>query len=75
MKRVKKYLPRFVSALLGAGIGLGVGMGLGAIADRGCHGCDDPGLGRASGGILGLPLGATLGAAMKIKGPTVYEAP
>src|SRR5437773_1304155 len=65
IKRIRKYLPRFVGSFIGIGVGLGIGAGLGAIGDRGCHGCDNPGVGRVVGIALGVPIGGILGSHLK----------
>lgn len=75
VRKVRKYLPRFVGALLGFGVALGVGTAIGAGLDSKCNGCDDPGLNTAVIGTVGAPIGAAVGSNLKLKGKTVYEAP
>jgi small nuclear ribonucleoprotein (snRNP)-like protein len=74
VKEVRTKLPRAASAAIGAGLGLGLGVGLGAIADSRDKYGEDPGLGKAVFGSLGLLLGSLAGTAMSF-GKKVYEAP
>lgn len=75
VKEVRAKLPRIASTLIGAGIGLGVGIGLGQIIDSKDKYGEDPGLGKAVMGFLGLTFGAALGHGIGFGKRKVYEAP
>ncbi len=75
IKEVRKKLSRIVSGAIGGGIGLGVGIGLGQIIDSKDKYGEDPGLGKAVMGFLGLALGAVIGSRSIFGSKLVYEAP
>jgi hypothetical protein len=74
VKEVRAKLSRMASSALGGGIGLGVGLGLGQIIDSKDRNGEDPGLGKAVMGFLGLILGAALGRDIGFGKKKVYEA-
>lgn len=75
VQEVRTKLSRVVSGALGSGIGLGIGIGLGQIADSKDKYGEDPGLGKAVMGSLGLILGAAIGGGLGFGSKRIYEAP
>jgi len=75
VKEVRAKLSRVVSSAIGSGIGLGVGIGLGQIIDSKDKYGEDPGLGKAVMGFLGLILGAAIGGGVGFGNRKVYQAP
>jgi hypothetical protein len=75
VKEVRAKLSPIVSGAIGSGIGLGIGLGLGQIIDSKDRYGEDPGLGKAVMGFLGLRLGALIGREVGFGKKKVYEAP
>lgn len=75
IKEVRAKLSRVASGAIGGGIGLGVGIGLGQIIDSKDKYGEDPGLGKAVMGFLGLMFGAVVGTGVGFGNKKVYEAP
>ncbi len=75
VKEVRSKLSRIASGAIGGGIGLGVGIGLGQIIDSKDKYGEDPGLGKAVMGFLGLVLGTAVGGGVGFGNKKVYEAP
>jgi hypothetical protein len=75
VKEVRAKLPRIASTAIGGAMGLGVGIGLGQIIDSQDKYGEDPGLGKAVMGFLGLILGAALGRGIGFGKKKIYEAP
>ena len=75
IKEVRAKLSRIASGAIGGGIGLGVGVGLGQIIDSKDKYGEDPGLGKAVMGFLGLMFGAVVGSGVGFGNKKVYEAP
>ena len=75
VKEVRAKLSRITSGVIGAGIGLAVGIGLGQIIDSKDKYGEDPGLGKAVMGFLGLVFGGAIGGDLGFGKKKVYEAP
>lgn len=75
IKEVRTKLSRGASTAIGAAIGLGVGIGLGQIADSKDKYGEDPGLGKLTGGLVGVLWGALGGGIIGFGSKKIYEAP
>jgi hypothetical protein len=73
VKEVRAKQSRIVSGAIGGGVGLGVGLGLGQIIDSKDKYGEDPGLGKAVMGFLGLTFGAVIGSQSGFGSRKVYE--
>jgi hypothetical protein len=73
VKEVRAKQSRIVSGAIGSGVGLGVGLGLGQIIDSKDKYGEDPGLGKAVMGFLGLTFGAVIGSQSGFGSRKVYE--
>lgn len=75
VKEVRKKLPQAASLAICTGIGFGAGVAIGAGMDAQDKYGEDPGLGKAVMGLLGLTFGLAVGTKASFNGRRVYEAP
>ncbi|MFY9557384.1 MAG: hypothetical protein WAV47_21950 [Blastocatellia bacterium] len=75
IKEVRTKLPRAAGSAIGAGLGLGIGIGLGQIADSKDKYGEDPGLGKLTGGFIGVLFGSVLGGEIGFGARKIYQAP